>query len=551
MPRYDNLHGYELPDHEDGSKPVCDLYKKLVANREPFLDRARDSALLTIPSLIPEEDHDPEEDFVTPFQSVGAKAVNNLAGKLLDGLFPPGQSFFRLDLDPFVAQELASQAEADDDAGADAKALLQQTTQDIIQTRRAVILELDSSGTRARMFDTLRHLIVAGNVLLTYPIEGATQVFPLSSYVVERAGDGKILSIILEEVVNPATLPEEIREVLGERSSLSEDELKGEKDIYIYTAVYRVSEDAFVQFQEIEGVWFDFEGEEVTDIESLEEIADEDLAWRPLVFNRAEGEDYGRGHVEEYIGALATLEAVSEALVHAAVNAAKLVCLVTPAGLTSLRAVQSAENGAVIAGREEDVSFLRQDKASDMAFAANLRGEEEQLINRAFLVGDGTQRDKERVTAEEIRMLVRELQHGLGGIYGVLSRELQLPVVRFILRRLQDQERIPEIDGETIKLRVVTGYEAMGQDQDLERLQTFFGVVRNSLGDAALQYFNVRGSILELANATGLDVDNVLLSKEEVAAMQQQALASRMAENAAAPVAGAVAGAAASVTTEA
>ena len=38
-------------------------------------------------------------------------------------------------------------------------------------------------------------------------------------------------------------------------------------------------------------------------------------------------------------------------------------------------------------------------------------------------------RDSERTTAEEVRMTTQELQDSLGGIYGILSQEFQLPLL--------------------------------------------------------------------------------------------------------------------------
>ncbi|WP_416142518.1 portal protein [Escherichia coli] len=43
------------------------------------------------------------------------------------------------------------------------------------------------------------------------------------------------------------------------------------------------------------------------------------------------------------------------------------------------------------------------------------------------------QRTGERVTAEEIRYVASELEDTLGGVYSILSQELQLPLVRVLL----------------------------------------------------------------------------------------------------------------------
>ena len=61
---------------------VKDTYEDLAKDRDEFLDRARECAKVTIPFLIPEQDHDSTDRFYTPYQGFGSRAVNNLASKL-------------------------------------------------------------------------------------------------------------------------------------------------------------------------------------------------------------------------------------------------------------------------------------------------------------------------------------------------------------------------------------------------------------------------------------------------------------------------------------
>ena len=58
-------------------------YTKLGEKRQHYLDRARECSELTIPSLIPDDSFHHSSDLYTPYQSVGARGVNNLASKLL------------------------------------------------------------------------------------------------------------------------------------------------------------------------------------------------------------------------------------------------------------------------------------------------------------------------------------------------------------------------------------------------------------------------------------------------------------------------------------
>ena len=71
----------QVTSEED--KTASGLYKELEARRQPFLDRARDCAKLTIPSVLPPQSHGRHSKLPTPYQSLGARGINNLSSKLL------------------------------------------------------------------------------------------------------------------------------------------------------------------------------------------------------------------------------------------------------------------------------------------------------------------------------------------------------------------------------------------------------------------------------------------------------------------------------------
>src|SRR4051812_23192491 len=84
-------------------------YEALAQDRQVFLERAREAAKYTIPALIPPEGFTASSQLYTPYQSLGARGVNNLASKLLLALLPPSSAFFRLQIDAKVAKEIQPQ----------------------------------------------------------------------------------------------------------------------------------------------------------------------------------------------------------------------------------------------------------------------------------------------------------------------------------------------------------------------------------------------------------------------------------------------------------
>ena len=73
-------------------------YQFLATDRRPFLDSARDSASLTLPYLLTEENVASGGALPVPWQSVGARGVNVLSSKLMLSLFPINTSFFKLQI---------------------------------------------------------------------------------------------------------------------------------------------------------------------------------------------------------------------------------------------------------------------------------------------------------------------------------------------------------------------------------------------------------------------------------------------------------------------
>ena len=119
--------------------------------------------------------------------------------------------------------------------------------------------------------------------------------------------------------------------------------------------------------------------------------------------------------------------------------------LVNPNGVTRADALARAENGAIVAGNAADVEALQVGKGADMSVALQTVQLPERRINYTYLTNESVQRDAERVTAEEIRLMAESLEAGLAGAYSMLSQELQLPLIKRILFIMQQAGEIPPI----------------------------------------------------------------------------------------------------------
>ena len=479
-------------------------YAQLQSARSTFDREAKESSKLTIPSLIPESTTGTRAKIKTPFQAVGARGVNSLASKLLFALLPPSTAFFKLSI---VSLELLKQGQ---------EGLETEIDKGLRTIETALMNEIEISNDRVAMFEALKHLIVGGNVLL-YLTDDGLKVYPLSKFVSKRDAVGNILEIITQESVSPNALSPEFLEQIKKKDNYDENTMDSDLDIYTY--VKRVNDD-FMWYQECKG-----EKIPGTDGRSKIEVS----PWITLRFVRIDGEDYGRGYVEEYRGDLISLEALMQAIIEGAAASAKTLFLVNPNGITRAATLAKAPNGAIREGSAADISVMQVNKGADFQVSFSAIQRIESRLEYAFLMARSVQRDAERVTAAEVTMMANELENSLGGIYSILTQEFQLPYLKRRMHMLVRSGKAPKLPEKLVKPKIVTGVQGLGRGNDRNKLVEFIGTVSNALGpDIMRQYMNVDEAIKRLANSIGIDTANLVKTQEEIQAemqaMQQQQL---------------------------
>lgn len=468
-------------------------YYKLQADREIYLDRARECSELTLPALVTPEGFSSSTDLYQPFQSIGARGVNNLASKLMLLLFPPNAPFFRLAMDNKTKQELDGEG-----------ALRAEIEQGLAGIEREVSGEIETRALRVHVFEALKHLIVSGNVLVHMPKKGGLRVYPLSSFVVKRDPAGELLEVILEETVSPRALPEGIEGI----------DYTGDKDLKIYTKVYREATDSFSVYQEVEGQIVP--GSQGKYKKAL-------MPWLALRMVHLDGEDYGRSFVEEYLGDLKSLEGLMESLVNAAAASAKLVFMVRPNASVRRADLAKSNSGDVIVGDPNDVKVLQTEKYPDMRVVLETVQRIEDRLAFAFLLNSSIQRNAERVTAEEIRYMANELESALGGVYSILSQEMQLPIVNILMDAMSSAKKIPKLPKGTVTPVIVTGVEALGRGNDLNKLRAYVQdlVQLAQASPETLQRIDFGDLVARLATGHGIDTTGLIKSDEQLQAEMQ------------------------------
>jgi hypothetical protein len=128
-------------------------------------------------------------------------------------------------------------------------------------------------------------------------------------------------------------------------------------------------------------------------------------------------------------------------------------------------------------------------------------------------------RQAERVTAEEIRRLTEELESLLGGVYSLLSEELQKPLVKTVYEKLKKEGKIPPFPDD-IKLVITTGFEALSKTAALNKLFTLLQAIAPI--QEAWQYVNWSEYLSRILQSLNIDPKGLTKSDEQLMAEQEE-----------------------------
>jgi len=484
-------------------------YSQLTHGRTQFLHTAVECSRLTLPYLVQEDlSSRPEHQKLhTPWQSVGSKSVVNLAAKLMLALLPPQTSFFKLQVrDDKLGVEFPREIKSELDLS-------------FSKMERMVMDYINASSDRVVVHQALKHLIVSGNALIFMGKDGLKN-YPLNRYVISRDGNGNVCEIVTKELISRRILSEDLPELLMPKVNLPGDDGyktgSDDHDVEVYTYVRLDKNGRWIWHQEAFNKI----------IPGSRSTAPKNTSpWLVLRFNTVDGEDYGRGRVEEFLGDIRSLEGLSQALVEGSAAAAKVVFLVSPSSTTKPKTIADAGNGAIVQGRPDDVGVIQVGKTADFRTAQEQMMQLEKRINEAFLVLNV--RQSERTTAEEVRLTQMELEQQLGGLFSLLTIEFLVPYLDRTLHILQRNKELPKIPKDLVRPEIVAGVNALGRGQDQQSLVQFAQTLAQTMGPEIMaKFLDPAEYVKRLAAAQGIDALNLIKSpetmeQEKQAQMQQ------------------------------
>ena len=509
-------------------KTAAQRYEDLAQDRDYYLSRGRACARLTIPYLIPTSSEpvaDTKETFPVPWNGIGARGVLNLASRMLLGLLPPTQQFFRFSLDE---AELARQGVSPEEKSNFETVLS--------QIERQVLREIEASNDRVVFHEALLHLIVGGNALLHIAPEGL-RCFHLNRYVCQRDPMGNPLEVIICEQLAIETLPEKIQELI--RAKDEDDDINSGLIDDIVSPVPRRDDGdtvriyTYIQWerngQGKDGTvkWHQEVNNKVipgTEFSRPESVS----PWLPLTMIRSDGQQYGISYVETAaLADLQTVEALCQAIAEGSLASSKILFLVKPSGVTKAANLANSPNGAFVTGDPSDVMALQVQKSTDLQVAMQGKTQIEARLSQAFMLADV--RDSERTTAEEVRLTALQIENSLGSIYSVLQTTFQVPYVARKLDILQREKKVPKLPNDLVKPVMTVGLAAVGRGNDLEQLVRFTTTLGQTMGPEGLAtYVKPTELIKRLAYSMGIDTLGLIKSEEEL--MQEQQAAQQAAQ---------------------
>lgn len=491
---------------------ALERYFTLTADREQFLQTARNCAALTLPYLLTQEGLAQGERLHTPWQSVGAKGCNVLSSKMMLSLFPVNATFFKLQVND---AELAKEGEIPPEIRSEIDLSLS-------KMERIVMQHVAETSDRVQLHVAMKHLVVTGNCLL-YQGKKALRVFPLDRFCVSRDGDGNVTEILTKEIVDRSLLPKEFQQMRpeldvnspgedGPKMGVASSGNKGEADdAIVYT---------HVKLEDGQHKWHqECDGKIIPNTKSSSPV--KTSPWMPLRFNVVDGESYGRGRVEEFIGDLTSLESLMKAMVEGTAAAARVVFMVSPSATTKPQSLANAASGSIIQGRADDVTVVNVGKTADFRTVMEMIQSLTQRLSDAFLVLQV--RQSERTTASEVMAVQQELNEQLGGIFGNLTVELLTPYLNRKLSMLSRSKKLPPLPKNLVLPTVVAGLNGVGRGQDKQALMEFVTTLAQTMGPEALaQYINPGEFISRLAASSGIEALGLVKDQQQLAAEKQE-----------------------------
>lgn len=508
-----------------------DFYESRKAGRNGPVQLALRLAAISSPSTFPPEDWQAGDPLPQTNQSVNADCLNTLASKIMLGAMPPGLAGWKAS---------PEEHRLDPDFQSDPK-LYAQVVYALARRTETHRERMEATQLRSAVTLYYKLLLLTGSALILWTDIDHPVVYNMHHYVVKRDASGVPLVIVLKTNVSRMAADEDVVEAYdalrdADNKSTASDDWDDDIAVYhVQKLVNHRGKRKYLYWQELEG------GHVVDGTDALTDFDTPTMYAGGMIPEY--GSDWYIPYCADYEGDMMAVENYSAALQDGGAAAARFVTLVDPSGQTDIRDVEEAENLAVIPGREQDVKTLRADKGGDLAVTANECREASRRLGKAFLLYSSVQRNGERVTAEEWKLLATEIEQAMGGLYSSLSQTSQRYfVMRFIMLHEATDKRLGKLPEGLVRVTVVTGIDSLGQSSEEANLREFVTEAGAALQNPALEkYLDMSDYLTRLAAIKNVKAEGLVKGADrmaqEQADQQNQSMQQTLLDKATSPLA--------------
>lgn len=446
-------------------------WEELNAKKTQLLSLCEKYAGWTLPYIFPPENLSEGTELPVEIDSIGSQGTNHLANKIVSTLFPAKSLFFRLVIDQTMKDQIqagmsAAEAQGDPD---DIKAALETQIQaaEILLSAAEKRAEehLDMVKYRPQAINAVKHLIITGNAMIFHPEDsGPVQVYSLRNYHVVRDCNNEMVEFMTREKKAFETFHPAVQAALRSDAAV--------KHLYDKTAKkYLDATEVTIYTQgrlEDDGKFHITQYADEVRLNTNLMYTKKDLRWIPLTWNLMQGEDYGRGLVQDFAGAFHALMVLNGALLNIAAIMGDIKFFVDPQSMIDINEVQNSLPGSYHIGKALEIGTAQMNFTAQYQALQTTVERYQKQIAQAFMLTQQLRRDAERVTAEEIRQDVDELETSNSGVYSRLAADWQ---TRTAILALNDTDF--EGIGQGIQPRVITGMDSLSRAGEAYNMRLF------------------------------------------------------------------------------
>lgn len=440
---------------------------------------------------------------VRDYQSLGAVLLNNLSAKMAGMLFPINQPNFRIQISDKMEQAASTRKNWD--------STQLQTAVATLERKACERLFLGNSYTKLQR--AIKLCIVTGECLIYRDSDTANLVvWNRHSYSVKRDPLGRVWKIILKQVFDPASMPKMLEGFPIDRD-------RDRDKVELYTQV-EYTDSPVPGAARIATITHELNGKPVPNVNN---VSPEHLC--PMfiaTWTVQDGENYGRGLVENFSGDFARLSSLSHNTAMYEIDSLTALRLVSPEATNNLDEYTNARIGDYVSGGGNNGPALTSfdpgdyNKINASNQSLNAIG---QRLAQAFMY-TGMQRDSERTTATEVSFVAKEADQALGGAYSQLAQTMQAPLAYLTMSELGD-DITSGLIGEHFKPAIVTGVQALARSADTQKLLELAQLAQTipilTQVDPTLDSSKI---LSQIASNAGVDLDSL---RKSPAQLQQEA----------------------------